>query len=423
MSRPTQEFLTRLERRRDGIVATAENFCLEIRSQGREAFTIGEAERLRHMTADIDSLNESIHEYRDKLRRAEIPEHLKNLGGGREHRRGGEMRPDSAGMLAPLAFPESELRRLHTAAQRGEPCRISAERRFSSADSLLPPELYPFPIAWQHEWRVLDRLPGYATDLPSIEFIRHVSTTGSAGSVAEGALKPEITLVADKLVAPVVKLAGHLALSREIIDDWDSFHQYATAELYKQVVDVENGELLAGDGTGTDMTGFYATSGILTHDCAADTGTGETVWDSLEKSIAELRSGSALAEPDLAIFHPDDWSTIRRVKDAYSRYLVSPDPSTDQVNEAWGVPVLVTTQNPRGQGLLIDTRKFGQVAVRSPLGMILGYANDDLTRNLLRFVAEERLVLTVTRPAAVLKIFHLPAPTTSAAETKTPAKK
>jgi HK97 family phage major capsid protein len=405
-------FVDRLLDRREQERSLAEAVCRRAQSAGRQQLTLDEDLEVRGHLANMNGLDQRIRETRSEIERAGL-DNIPKLG-----KVGGV---NTAGQLSPLAFPEAELRRMHTAAQRGEPCSISVEQRFTSADSLLPPQLYPFPIEAVHEWRVLDRLPGYAISLPSAEFIRHVSTTGSAGSVAEGAVKPEITLVADKLVATAVKLAAHLALSREIIEDWDAFHQYATAELYKQVVDVENAELLAGDGTGTDMTGFYNTPGILTHDCAADTGTGETVWDSLEKAIAALRSGVALAEPDLCVLHPDDWSTIRRVKDSYGRYLVSPDPSDDQVNEAWGVPVLVTTQNPQGQGLLIDTRKFGQVAIRSPLGMVLGYANDDLTRNLLRFVAEERLVLTVTRPAAVLELIHLPTPTTR--EARSSAKK
>lgn len=229
--------------------------------------------------------------------------------------------------------------------------------------------------------------------------------------MAEGALKPEVTLNVNKLIVAVVKLAATLALSREIYADWDAFSNYALAELQRQVVDVENLQLLNGQGTGTDMTGFFNTPGILVHDCSTDTGTGDTVWDSFEKSIAELRVGSALAEPDLAIFHPTDWSTARRVKDGFSRFIVAPDPSTDQVNEVWGVPVLTTTQCPLGHGLFIDTMKFGRVAIREPLSMFFGFANDDLLRNLLRWVAEERLVLTVERPAAVLAIKSLPVPT------------
>jgi hypothetical protein len=82
---------------------------------------------------------------------------------------------------------------------------------------------------------------------------------------------------------------------------------------------------------------------------------------------------------------------------------------------------LTTTRNPVGQGLLIDTTKFGRVAVHEPLSMFMGFANDDLIRNLLRWVAETRLVLTVERPAAVLKLTNLPTPTTTA--TKSTARK
>ena len=103
--------------------------------------------------------------------------------------------------------------------------------------------------------------------------------------------------------------------------------------------------------------------------------------------------------------------------------MLAPDPSTDEVNTLWGIDVLVTTQNPVGKALLVDTSKFGRVAVRSPLGMRIGFANDDFTRNLVRYVAEERLVLTVERPAAVLAITNLPTATATTSTTKAAAKK
>jgi HK97 family phage major capsid protein len=267
---------------------------------------------------------------------------------------------------------------------------------------------------------VLDRLPALGfEDSPQITFIRHICTTGAAGSVGEGQTKAEVVFQADALTKAAVKLAAHVGLTYEIITDFVAFQQYAGQELYKQIIDCENAEILAGDSVGTDMDGFYTTPGILTYNAAAAAAP-DTVWDSLDKSIAALRAGAALAEPDLLVLNPTDWSTIRRVKDAYGRYLVSPDPSDDQVNEAWGVPVLTTTQKPVGQGLFIDTKKFAYVAVREPLSMRVGYGVvggvSDLTANILRFVGEERLVLCVTRPAAVLAIKSLPTPT--AADTK-----
>ena len=212
----------------------------------------------------------------------------------------------------------------------------------------------------------------------------------------------------DQLTVPAVKLAAHNGLSWEIISDWPAFQSYCGTELYKQVIDVENAQLLSGDGIGESMTGFYNTSGVLTHDAAADTGTSESAWDSLEKSIATLRTGPALAVANLLVLHPDTWSAVRRVKDSMNRFMVAADPSGDQVNEAWGIPVLSTTANPPGKGLLLDTSKFGYVAVREALSMRIGYSGTDFTDNVLRTIAEERLVLCVTRAAAVLAISNLP---------------
>ena len=165
----------------------------------------------------------------------------------------------------------------------------------------------------------------------------------------------------DKLTATAVKLAGHLSLSREVIDDWDAFSQYSTSELFKLVTDVENAQLLTGNAT-TDpgsMNGFYNTSDVLSHDCSADTGTLTTTLDSVEMAIAEMRSGSALAVPDLFVCNPLDWSAMRRLKTSYGEFLLAPDPSGSETNSLWGVEVIVTVQNPAGRALLIDTQKMG----------------------------------------------------------------
>ncbi len=205
-------------------------------------------------------------------------------------------------------------------------------------------------------------------------------------------------------------------MSWEIINDWPAFQTYAGVELYKQIIDVENDQLLNGTGTGLNMTGFFATPGILTEDAtsvAPDTGI-----DHIEQAIAMLRTGPALAVANLLVLHPTSWSALRRTKDGFDRYLVGPDPTADEANQIWGVPVLSTTACPVGKGLLLDTTRFGYVGVREPLSMRVGYAGDDLTNNILRTVGEERLVLCVTRPAAILAISNLPAAATTGTESK-----
>jgi hypothetical protein len=77
-------------------------------------------------------------------------------------------------------------------------------------------------------------------------------------------------------------------------------------ELQGQVVDQENQQLLTGSGTAPNMTGFFNTSGILTHDASTDTGSGITVWDSLNIALNLLRNGPALAVGNLWVFNPND---------------------------------------------------------------------------------------------------------------------
>ena len=106
--------------------------------------------------------------------------------------------------------------------------------------------------------------------------------------------------------------------------------------------------------------------------------------------------------------HPSTWSAIRRTKDKQDRYLTSADPTRDEASSVWGVSVLVTTQIDPSVGVLLDTTKFGRVLMREPLSIRTGLNEDDFTRNIMRFICEERISLAIERPAAVSIITGLP---------------
>lgn len=276
-------------------------------------------------------------------------------------------------------------------------------KAFGSADSLLPAELQQSVVGPQYEARLLDRLPVQPTSAPSWEYIRHTSTTGTPGIVAEGEVKPELVFNTDKITVVAQKLAANTATSWESLQDWDVFVNYVTNELMRQVVNVENAELIAGDGTAGHLTGFLSTSGILTRAAGTD-----TPLDAVEEGIADLRVGAALAEANLFVVHPNTWSALRRVKDTQGRYLVDPDPTNAAGSQLRGVEVLPTTQIAAGTGALLDTRKAGYVVVREALSLRTGTSDDDFVRNLVRWISEERLALAVERPSAVCKVTGLP---------------
>ena len=76
---PNHDFLERLERRRDGVLAAAETMLMEARSAGREELNEGERQRLMHAKRDLSALDERIAEYRGELERAQMPAHLSRL--------------------------------------------------------------------------------------------------------------------------------------------------------------------------------------------------------------------------------------------------------------------------------------------------------------------------------------------------------
>ena len=70
--------------------------------------------------------------------------------------------------------------------------------------------------------------------------------------------------------------------------------------------------------------------------------------------------------------------------------------------------MLVTTQLMPGVEVLLGSVKLGRMAVREPLSGRVEFANDDLVRNIYRWVCEQRLALAVEHPSAILSITKLP---------------
>jgi HK97 family phage major capsid protein len=310
--------------------------------------------------------------------------------------------------VAPLTLPEPALKALYDAHESGQSIRVKAAfqpetKAFSTVDPLLPPQLQPGIVEQIHEWRLLDHLPTQAISAPSMEFIKHTSSTGSPGTVSEGGLKPDVTINTTSSIVTAYKLAATFGLSRESGLDYPRFTAYCHGEMLKQLTDLENAQLINGNGIAPNLTGILQTSGILT--TAFTTG---TPIDAIEQGIQLLRVGAALATPDMLVIHPATLGGLRRLKDAVARYYLQPDLAAGEIGSLWGVRVLQTTACPAGTGILLDTEKMGFAVIREGVTITTGTTNDDFSRNIQRFVIEERIGLAIERAAAVCAITNLP---------------
>jgi HK97 family phage major capsid protein len=401
-------FIDELTSQRQTALAVAQNILAAASAENRRTLTAEENRRFDAARDDIERINDRLAEIGEDMERRNAIDANPLLAAIRGKPRGGRgPRAGSAGALCPLWFDPEEMRAAHTRIAHGESAIMEA-RPFVSGDSLLPPELFPIPTFPRHEDRLADKLRGFAMDAPSLEFVQVNTVSGTAQIVGEGQPKPEITMPATKLIVTALKLACHAGISWENINDYDAFTTAVRTELLKKIVDLENAQLWGGDPAAGGLNSLTKTAGILT---LAATGTGASPpnnFDDIAGGIAALRTGPALATPDLLLLHPNTWASIRTQKDNYGRYLATPDPTEETNETVWGVDVLQSTEFTAGEGVLLDSTLAGYVAVRETLILRVGYAGTDFTDNILRSVAEERLNLAVERPAAICHITGLP---------------
>ena len=221
-----------LQSNRARAAGEAESLLLRAKSENRSTLSELEQKRLDGHLADLRAIDRRLAELEDDEQRASgIPPNLAALGTGRRGTPPGSgrvnCRPGSEVM--PIDFNLEQLREAHGKVLRQEPCLLET-RAGNTASPLLPAELYPLPTFPIHESRIADRLPAFALDAPSLEYIQVNSVTGTAGVVAEGTAKPEIVLNTTKIIATVSKIAATLGLTWESIQDADAFTSSATTD-------------------------------------------------------------------------------------------------------------------------------------------------------------------------------------------------
>jgi len=302
--------------------------------------------------------------------------------------------------FAPAIMPDPEqTEALFNAVRTKQSLRVEVQTKTTnSIGGVAPAVLLPGLLERTHEpQRIMDALPATAMSAPSVAYLRHNSTTGSPATVAPGGLKPELSFLVDSVTIRAAKIAAHVAVNDEDMADYHDFEQYVGVELMRAIIDTENGQLLNGAGVGTDLSGMLNTTGALTRALGTD-----TPLDAVEQSINDLRVGSAFAVADLLVMHPTTRSKLRRQKDGYGRYLINPDPTVDEADALFGIPLVVTTTCAIGTVLVADAGKAAMVYVRQGLSIeTTPYNTDDFTHNLTRFRCEERLALATPRPAAM----------------------
>ena len=304
---------------------------------------------------------------------------------------------------APNLVPsEDQIRQLHDAVLSHKSLRVEVETKDVSSN--MPASLVPSMVPLSHEpTRILDLLPTAAMNTPSVAYLRHVSTTGTAGMVAPAGLKPSVTLNVDKLEARAKKIAVLTTVNDEDLSDFAAFFGYVQTELTRLVIDQENTQVLVGDGTGENLTGIFATTGILTRVKGAAP---ETGIDTLAMAVTDLRNGLAKVAATVYAMNPTTWLNLRLLKDGQGRYLLG-NPAEQDASRLWGVPVVQTTGIAVGTVLAANPPAAATAHIRQGLIVQVDYGTAGFEHNQTSVRAESRIALAVTKPSAAIRVTGL----------------
>jgi HK97 family phage major capsid protein len=236
-----------------------------------------------------------------------------------------------------------------------------------------------------------------------IEYVRQTSRVNAAATVAEATAvsgtsgtKPEGGFALQVVQTAVTTMAEWIPATRRALSDASQLRGLIDQELLDDLAQLEEDQIVSGDGTGSNLTGILNTSGIQAQ--AYDT----DLFTTTRKARTLVRTVGR-SVPTAYMLNPADWQTIDLSQDANLRYYGA-GPFAMSTPTLWGLPVIESEAIPAGVGLVGDFRKC-VLWDREQASILVSDSHADFfVRNMIAVLAEDRMAFGVTRPSAIVQI-------------------
>lgn len=250
---------------------------------------------------------------------------------------------------------------------------------------------------------IRDLLPQSPTTSNLIEFAQEATFTSAAApqggtsspAETEGQLKPQAGMTFTLQSSPVVTIAHWIAASRQVLSDASLLAGHINGRLVYGLKLEEENEILNGTGASGTL------NGLINQATAFNAGSSNaTQIDNLLRAMTQV--SLSFYETNGVVLHPSDWTSIMLLKDTQGRYLFS-DPQNMVDARIWGKPVVATPSMGLGKMLVGAFGMAAQIWDREDANVrVSENVNDHFIRNMVAILAEERLALTVYRPASIV---------------------
>ena len=244
---------------------------------------------------------------------------------------------------------------------------------------------------------VADLIPQGRTGAAAVVYMEETTTTNAAAAVAEGADKPESTLVFTEQTSPVRKIATVLPITDELLNDEPAVQSYVDQRLRLFLQLEEEDQLVNGSGIAPNLTGLMTVVG-QTQAKGAD-----PTPDAIYKGMTLIQVNSFL-DPSGVIMHPTDWQDIRLLRTVDGIYIWG-SPADMGPERIWGLPVVKTTVATLNTAIVAAFDSAMQIFRRNQVSFAISDShNDFFIKNQLMLRVEERLAFVIYRPNGVCQI-------------------
>lgn len=221
-------------------------------------------------------------------------------------------------------------------------------------------------------------------------------SAGALVNATGGGYKPEGSWAFERKTAVVKTIAEWVPATKRALADVAALEGLINDELASDIKEAEEGQILNGTGSGEDLTGINAWSGVQTQAYATD------LLTTVRKAVTKARIVGRVA-PNAIVVNPAVAEAIDLLQDLNGIYRFGGPQAIGQ-RTIWGLPVVESESQPIATALLGDFQKAVLWDREQTTVTVTDSHADFFIRNMIAILAEERVAFAVTRPTAFVKV-------------------
>lgn len=263
-----------------------------------------------------------------------------------------------------------------------------------------------------------DRQPGYTpsaqflsdvtplfaqgtTDSNVLEFELETTYTSNAQETAEGTANTDAALSFTNTQFTVREINEWIPVGRQTLNDNAGLLSYIQSRLLHMLDVRRSSELMAGNGSGSNITGVINFSGIQSQARGTDDST-----DAIFKAITLVQT-TGDAQPSAVVIHAQNWQTIRLLRTDQGLYIWG-QPSEAGPMTLFGLPVKVSNSVTQNTAVVGAFDTYAQIFYNGGTQVEVSTEHSTyFTERKAAILAAQQLALVAYRGSAFCKVTGL----------------